>query len=307
MLILVGVGKPAPLEDVLDGDEALQPALLVHDRELLDAMLGERLLGFVERRPHGRGHQTILGHRVADRTVELALELQVAVGDDAHQAARVVHDGHTGDAEPLHQMARLAQRAVGAERDRVEDHARLAPLDPVHLGGLAVDRHVLVDHADAALARHRDRHLRLGDGVHGRGDERDMQGELAGEAGAGVDVARVHARMPRHEQHIVECEGDGGTEGSHGESYWPGGVSSTFSLAFWFSGDFFDACSTAALPAAATFSSNRPAFPTASIVPLMMFTGTRPARSVSSSVSAARWNAGAPAGRSAYFDSRNST
>ena len=32
----------------------------------------------------------------------------------------------------------------------------------------------------------------------------------------------------------------------------------------------------------------------------------RPARSVSSSVSATFWNGGAPAGRSAYFDSRNS-
>src|SRR5207237_546706 len=161
--------------------------------------------------------------------------------------------------------------------------------------GLAVHRHVLVDHPDAAFARHRDGHLRLGDGVHGGGDERNVEGKLAGEAGAGVDVARMDARVPRQQQHVVEREGDGRTEGSHGESYWPGGVSSTFSVAFSFSAAFCDASSTAALPAAATFSSSRPAFPTASIVPLMMFTGTRPARSVSSSVAAARSNAGAPA------------
>src|SRR2546430_7754820 len=34
-----------------------------------------------------------------------------------------------------------------------------------------------------------------------------------------VHIPRVHAGMPRGEQHIVEGEGDGGTEGSHGESY----------------------------------------------------------------------------------------
>src|SRR2546430_12048738 len=49
----------------------------------LDAVLGEDPLRFIEPRAHGRGHQAVLGHRVADRAVQFALELQVAVGDDA--------------------------------------------------------------------------------------------------------------------------------------------------------------------------------------------------------------------------------
>src|SRR5205814_578338 len=130
-----------------------------------------------------------------------------------------------------------------------------------------------------------------------------VERDAAGEARAHVHVPRVHARQPRNEQNVVKSEGGSGAEGSHGESYWAGGVSSTLS----FSADFFAASSTAAFPAAATFSSNFPAFPTASIVPLMILTGTRPARSVSSSVSATRWNGGAPAGRSAYLDSRSSS
>src|SRR2546426_8181592 len=208
---------------------------------------------------------------------------------------------HAGDAEPLHQPHRLAHRAVGAEGDGVEDHPRLAALHPVHLRGLAVDRHVLVDHADSPLARDGDRHLGLGHGVHGRRHERDVEGDAAGEAGTHVHVARVHRGMPRYEENVVESEGGAGAEASHGESYWEGGGSSTITL----SSFFFWASSTPALPAAATRSSSFPAFPTASIVPLMMFTGTRPARSVSSSVSATLWNGAAPAGRSAYFDSRD--
>src|SRR5207253_2575813 len=273
----------------------------------LDAVLGEDPLRLLERRADGRRDEALLRHRGANRAVELALELEIAIGDDADQAPRVVHYRDAGDAEPLHQPHRLAQRAVGAERDGMEDHPRLAALHAVHFGRLAVDRHVLVDYADATLTRDRDRHLRFGDRVHRGGHEGDVERDAAGEARAHVHVPRVHAREPRNEQNVVESEGSSGAEGSHGESYWAGGVSSTLSLTLSFSADFFAASSTAAFPAAATFSSNFPALPTASMVPLMILTGTRPARSVSSSVSATRWNGGAPAGRSAYLDSRNST
>ena len=94
--------------------------------------------------------------------------------------------------------------ASGAERDRVEDHPALGPLHAIDFGRLAVDRHVLVDHADAAGARHRDRHLALGHGVHRRRDERDVQRNAAREARRGVDVLRVGDRMARHEQDVVE-------------------------------------------------------------------------------------------------------
>src|SRR5438132_1657548 len=301
VLVLVGIGVPPAFEDVLDGDEAPEDALLVDDRQLFDAVLGEEPLRLLERRADGCRDQALLRHRGANRAVELALELEVAIGDDADQAPRVVHHRDAGDAEPLHQPHRLPQRAVGAERDGMEDHPRLAALDPVHLGRLTVDRHVLVHHADPALARDRHRHLRLGHRVHRGRDERQVERDAPGEARADVDVARMHTRVPRNEQDVVEGEGGARAEGSHGESYWGGGGSSTFS------GGFFPASSTAAFPAAANFSRILPAFPTASIVPRMMFTGTRPARSVSSSVSATLWNGAAPAGRSAYFDSRNST
>src|SRR5207249_127664 len=216
MLVLVGVGVPAPLEDVLDRDQALEDALLVHHRQLLDAVFREDPFRLVERRADRRRDEPLLRHRGADRAVGLALALQVAGRGGAPQAPAV---------------------------------------------------------------------------SDGRG---------AGDAGAHVHVPGMHARVPRNEQHVVEGESRAGAEGSHGESYRGGGGSSTFSAGF------LAASSTAAFPAAATFSSSFPALPTASIVPRMMLTGTRPARNVSSSVSATLWNGAAPAGRSAYFDSRNS-
>ncbi len=166
--------------------------------------------------PDGRGDQLVLGHRLADRLVEVPLELQVAVGDDADQPPLAIHDRHARDLEPPHQGVRLPERAIGTERDGIEDHPALAPLDLVDFGGLPLDRHVLVQHADAAGAGHRDGHLGLGDGVHGGGDERDVEGDGAGEATDGRDFARVHRRVSRHEEHVVEREARLGADDGHG-------------------------------------------------------------------------------------------
>jgi len=76
-------------------------------------MLGEDLFGLVEVGADGRRHQLLFGHRLADRPVELALELQVAVGDDADEPPLPVHDRHAGDLEPPHQLVGFAERPVG--------------------------------------------------------------------------------------------------------------------------------------------------------------------------------------------------
>ena len=59
VLVLVRVRVLAALVNVLDRDQSLQLPVRVHDRQLLDAMLAEDPLRFVERRAHGRGDQTV--------------------------------------------------------------------------------------------------------------------------------------------------------------------------------------------------------------------------------------------------------
>src|SRR5439155_761252 len=82
----------------------------------------------------------------------------------------------------------------------------------------------------AAFARDGDRHLRLRDRVHGGGDQGNVERDATREPRAHVHVPRVHAREPRNEQNVVEGEGGGRPEGSHGESYGAGGGSSTLGL-----------------------------------------------------------------------------
>ena len=203
------------LEDVLDRDEPLEHALRVHHRQLLDPVRGQDPLGVVEAGAHRRGDELLLGHRFADRLIEIPLELQIAVGDDADEPALSIHDRHARDLEPPHERVRLAQRTVGAERDRIEDHPALAALDLVDFGGLALGRHVLVQDADAAGPRHRDRHVRLGDGVHGSGNERNVEGDVTSKVAGGRNFAGMDRGVSRDQEDVVERQAGLGADDGH--------------------------------------------------------------------------------------------
>ena len=197
------------LLDVLDGDEALQPEVVIDDEELLDFLLMQDLARFVERRADRHRDEVLLRHHVGHGPLDVGLEAQVAVGEDADEPAflaAVFGDRHAGDAVLAHQLQRFADATAGRERDRVDDHAALGPLDAIDFERLLVDRQVLVDDAQAAVLRHGDGHLGLGDRVHGGAQERHVQRDVAGQPGRDVDLRRHHGGMPWHEQDVVERE-----------------------------------------------------------------------------------------------------
>ena len=94
-------------------------------------------------------------HHRRDGCVVARLEAQVAMRDDADGLA-VAHDRHAGDVLRARQLQHFADGRLGAHRDRVVDDAALETLDAGDLAGLLVDRHVLVDDADAAFLGDRD-------------------------------------------------------------------------------------------------------------------------------------------------------
>ena len=140
-------------------------------------------------------------------SVEPLLEADVAVGEDADRALVRVDDRQAADPVAAHDRERLVERPRRRDRDRVDDDARLRLLDAADLARLLLDRQVLVDEADAALARHADRGRGLGDGVHRRADAAAC---AAGSIGVSrvrhVDVARDDLAVRRDEQDVVEGE-----------------------------------------------------------------------------------------------------
>ena len=156
----------------------------------------------------------------ADRLIEVALKAQIAVGEDADQllAAR---DGQAGNFVLVHDVERLADGELGRDGDRVDDHAAFRALHAVDFLGLAVDGHVAVNEADAALARDGDGQARVGDGVHGGGHDGNVQRDLARKAGARVGFRRQHRRFPRQKQDVVKRQplGDGSVNHCFSWSY----------------------------------------------------------------------------------------
>src|SRR5687768_10814705 len=62
------------LLDVFDGDEPLEIAVVVYDRELFDLVLVQNLFGLVEGRPNRNGDQVLASHEGVDRLIEVVLE-----------------------------------------------------------------------------------------------------------------------------------------------------------------------------------------------------------------------------------------
>src|SRR5690349_11683620 len=75
VLVLVCERKIAALVDVFHGDQSAQHAFVVDDGQLLDAVPTEYRFGFVERSADRCGDEILRRHRVAQWSIEVALEL----------------------------------------------------------------------------------------------------------------------------------------------------------------------------------------------------------------------------------------
>ena len=208
LAVLGRVGILQLLLDVLDGDQALEIELVVYHQKFLHAVLVEDGFGLLESSAHGDRDQILLGHHFGDGKVEAVLEAQIAIGENADEFP-LFGDRNARDPIALHQGLRSGDGGFRADGDGVDDHAAFTAFDAVDFFGLAGDRQVAVDDSNAALLRQSDREVRLGDGIHGGRNDRNIQSDLAGKAGSGIDFRRQHIAEGRFEQYIIEGEAFG--------------------------------------------------------------------------------------------------
>src|SRR5690606_2207256 len=96
--ILAGIGVGCVLVDVLDGHQAAQFELIVHDQHAFQAVLVHQCLGLVQAGTFlDRDQSLARRHDAADGLVQALLEAQVAVGDDTDHLA-AFHDRQTRNA-----------------------------------------------------------------------------------------------------------------------------------------------------------------------------------------------------------------
>ena len=168
-------------------------------------MFAEYFLSLFESGAHRRRHEIFFGHDVVYRLIEIGFKAQVAVGQNAHELL-APGNGHAGNAVLGHQGLRIANQVIGREEERIGDHAMLAALDLVHLRSLLINGHVFVNDAQTALTRHGNGQPRVGHGIHGRAQQRDVELDGWGQHGRGVHIPRKHAACTGHQEHVVKCK-----------------------------------------------------------------------------------------------------
>ena len=150
-----------------------------------------------------------MGHQFGDLLARIGREPHVAIGENADQFARHAlgragDHGNAGKAVVLHQRHRVRQHRVGTDGQGIDHHSGFELLDLPHLGGLTVDIEIAMDDADAAGLGHRNGHPRFGHGVHGGGDNRDVEWNGAGDVGADIGLRGQDIRKAGFQKHIVE-------------------------------------------------------------------------------------------------------
>ncbi|OQB89931.1 MAG: hypothetical protein BWX86_02335 [Verrucomicrobia bacterium ADurb.Bin122] len=199
------------------GDEALEAVLGIDDEHFVDAdVVGEEFVGAADGVVAERGveHGEELGargHGLDDALVAVAL-LDDAAGEQAEEFAVLAVDDREGfkaEALLLDEFENVADGEVGADGDRVLDEAVDVVLHAGHFLHLLLRLHVVVDEAEAAVERHRNGHLRLGDGVHVGRDDGNLEADGVRELGGGVGVLGEDVREERGQRNVVEGERGG--------------------------------------------------------------------------------------------------
>ena len=212
LLVLAGMRVGDRLLDVLDGDQADAAILVVDHQQLLDPVLVQQALGLLLADAFAHRDQAVLGHQLGDLLAGIGGEAHVAIGEDADQLAglcRCRPPSTTGMPEMPFAFISASASASVASGPMVTGFTTMPDSNFFTCRtcvGLLVGLEVAVDDADAAGLRHGDRHPGLGHRVHGRGDDRDVERDRAGDARADVGLGRQHLREARLEQDVVEGE-----------------------------------------------------------------------------------------------------
>ena len=210
--VLAGQRMRDRLFHVFDGDEADAAVLVVDHKQFFDAMLMQHPLRLVLADAFAHRDQVFMRHQFGDLLPGIGGKAHVAVGEDADQFsghALAGADDHRDARKTVivHQRHRVRQHGVGTDGQRIDHHARFILLDLPHLGGLAVDVEIAMDHPDAAGLRHGNGHARFGDGVHRGCDDGNVQRDGTGNVGADIGLGGQDIGQARFQKHIVECIG----------------------------------------------------------------------------------------------------
>ena len=185
---------------------------VVDHEQLLDAVLMQKPLGFLLADAFAHGDEPLLGHQLGDLLARIGGEAHVAIGENADELAGAAVAARPRPPECRKCRASFIRASASAS---VASGAMVSGLTTMPdsnfltwrtCAACCIGLEIAVDDAEPAGLRHGDRHLGFGHGIHGGGDDRDIERDFARDAGADVGVGRQQLGQSRLEQDVVEGE-----------------------------------------------------------------------------------------------------
>ena len=192
------------LSDVLICDKADEIIIFIHYRQFLNLMLKKDRSSRIKVSLLMGNDKIILCHHIRNLAIHISLETQVTVCDNTHEFVVLIYHRNTSDVIFSHHIESVLYSLPRIDGHRIIDHAILGTLYYCHLTSLFLDRHILVDNADAAFASDSDSHRSLCDSVHCCCHEWDFQVNVTGKLGTKRYLTRKNLRVCRNEQYIIE-------------------------------------------------------------------------------------------------------
>ena len=214
--LAAGFGFGGDALDVGGRDEAAQTIVGIDDEHFVNTDVGgEEAVGGGDGILRGGGgglgdEGGARGHHFGDAFGFVALFDDVA-GEEPGETASGVDDGERGKRETLglDHGQDVADEQIGSDGNGVLNEAVDVAFDAGDFLHLLLGRHVVVNETEAAVERHGDGHAGLGDGVHVRGNDRNVESQRFGERRGGVSRLGENLRVERGERDVVEREGRG--------------------------------------------------------------------------------------------------
>ena len=165
---------------VLTEHEVAQVIVRVDDRQAVELVIPDDVVGFLERGAFGSNHEILAGsHELGNLGVERhARKAIVALGNDAEQLAAslaVIGDGHGGMAGLLLQGDDFLERGVGRKVGVGNDEAGLVRLHASDHGRFALDGLVAVNKRNATFSGEGNSHVVVRNSGHNCRHHGDVQ------------------------------------------------------------------------------------------------------------------------------------
>jgi len=135
-------------------------------------------------------------------SIHPGFEPQIAIRENTDQFF-VFRNGDPRDPVFRHQRVGIANRLIGRDRNRVENHSALGFLYPVYFGRLIHRRQHSMNNPEAAFAGYGDGQTGLGDGIHRRADNGNVDLDVASKPRTHVDFSRQDLRLGRNQHDVV--------------------------------------------------------------------------------------------------------